>query len=138
MADDGPKVEVLREDQAETWRRGMAAVQKSIEEQRPIQRAEREEARRVAQYGLRETLYFRVEKLNTREGERDRFRATCIAGLPKADLTVYACGTDAGEAVHEARFRYAEALYKGRVEETWEASKARAAKAELCIADVVA
>jgi hypothetical protein len=132
-----PKVEVIREDQAETWRRGMAAVAKSIEEQRPIQRAEREQARAIAQYGLRETLYFRCVKLGTREGQPERWRATCIAGLPKPDLSVYADGSDTGEAVHEARFRYAEALYKGRVEETWEAAKARAAKAELCIADVV-
>jgi hypothetical protein len=137
MGDDGPKVEVLREDQAETWRLGMAAVQKSIEEQRPIQRAEREAARRAAQYGLRESLYFRVVKLNTREGERDRYRATCIAGLPKPDLTVYALGETPEEAVHEGRFRYAEALYKGRVEDTWEAAKARAVKADLSIADVV-
>ena len=96
---DGPKVEVLREDMAETWRRGMDAVRKSVEEQRPIQRAEREQARRVAQYGLRETLYFRVVKLNRREGQRDSYRATCIAGLPTPDLSVYACGATVDEAV---------------------------------------
>lgn len=134
---EGPKVELVREDMAETWRRGMKGVREQIEAERPTRLAEREAARQAAQYGVRESLYFRVVKLGTREGQPDKYRATCISGLPEATMGVTADGPTPEDAVHEARFGYAEALYKARACKTWDESRARAAKADLCIADVV-
>lgn len=131
------EIEVTRDDQQELWRRGVRAMEAQIEEQRPVVRAEREARQQREQYGLRDSLFFRVVKMVTREGDPDRWRATCIAGMPDPSMQVYADGVSVEEAVHEARFRYAQALYSAKVENDFEKARNRAAKADLRIADVV-
>jgi hypothetical protein len=134
---EGPKVEVTQHDRLDEWRRGIAAVEKQLEEDRPRVAAERAEAARLAAYGLRETLYFRCRKLPAKEGELPRYRADCIAGLPAQVTSVWATAETPEDAAHEGRFRYAEGLYKSRICDTWEAAKERAAKVEVIVADVV-
>jgi hypothetical protein len=114
---EGPKVEVTQHDRLDEWRRGIAAVEKQLEEDRP--------------------LYFRCRKLPAKEGELPRYRADCIAGLPAQVTSVWATAETPEDAAHEGRFRYAEGLYKSRICDTWEAAKERAAKVEVIVADVV-
>ena len=138
-----PLIEVVQHDALDEWRRGIAAAEKQIEEQRPIVAEEREKARAEAQYGKVETLYFLCEQRPSKEGQPYRVRATCIAGLPEASMGVWADGYGftvqeaCDEAVHEARFRYAEALVAAKVEPNMEAGRDRAAKAVLEVADLV-
>lgn len=126
------------------WRQGIRAAEQQIEEERPKQLAAADKAARDKEYGLRDAVYFRCVKRHGKEGERlFSVRATAIAGLPVASMEVWANGeaitvTEAAEiALHEARFRYAEALWNAKAEKTWEAAKLRAAKAEIIMADLV-
>lgn len=132
-----PEVEVTQDDQLELWRRGIRGMEKQIEEQRPIVAAEREAAAQREAFGIVDVLYFRVVKLHVREGQPDRYRAVCISGMPDPSMSVWAVEDSPQNAVHEARFRYAEALTKAKVCKTWDDAKARAAKAQLLIADIV-
>lgn len=125
------KVEVLGHDRGEYWRKVKSAIAQSIEEQRPVQAEERERQAREASYNKRDDLYFRCERFGA------LWRAECIAGLPGWISRVYADGMTPDEAVHEARFGFAQALYKAKLCPTWEAARARAANATLHIADKV-
>lgn len=132
-----PKVEITQHDRLDEWRRGIKAVEAQLEADRESAAHEKAEAARLAQYGLRETLYFRVVRQNAKEGERPRYRADCISGMAPGVTSVWASEESPEDAVHEGRFRYAEALYKSRTCDTWEAAKERAAKVDVIIADVV-
>jgi hypothetical protein len=134
-----PVVESVGEDQLDLWRRGVRAMEAQIEEQR-IPLAEAKEKKALAELcGHRDTLYFVVKRTGF------QWLAECIAGLPTEDSNQFGGGSmrdvrglaDTPEnAVHEARFGYAQALFKSQLCETMEAARERAAKAELITTDV--
>lgn len=135
-----PVVEVTGEDQLDLWRRGVRAMEKQIEEQRPAQAEAREKRELAALCGpTRDTLYFVVKKTGS------QWVAECIAGLPTEDSTLVGGGSmrdvrgmadTPDNAVHEARFGYVGALFKAQICETMEAARERAARAELIITDI--
>ncbi len=135
------KVEVTQHDQLEDWRRGIRAMEAQIEANKPIEAEARDKAAREALVAKRETLYLLCKRCSSKEGEPYRVRAEVISGLPEASMSVWADGygttlTDAqDEAVHEARFRYAQALVAAKVSKDMEAGRERASKAELLVAD---
>lgn len=142
-----PAVEVVQHDALDEWRRGIAAAEKQIEEMRPVVAEEREKAKLEAAFEKRDTLYFLCKKRPSKEGEPFRVRAECIAGLPEPDpekpsMSVWADGYGetvkdaAEEAIHEARFRFAEALLSAKVAPDMEAARDRAARADLQLADL--
>lgn len=135
-------IEVVQEDQLDQWRRGIAAMEQSIEEQRPVQAEEKAKAEAEKQYGRRETLYFIGHKRASKEGEPYRVRVNCVSGLPepvpdKPSMSVWADGFGqtiqeaADDAIFEARFRYVQSLVAAGVEKNMEAGRERASKAEL-------
>lgn len=138
MSDEKPLVEHVRDDQAELFRKWHGAVVDHLEQNRESSARQRAEKATKDAYGVRECLYVMVERIPAKEGQPDRWKASCIAGLPAEipQLVALVDGTPQ-DALHECRFVFAELLCKARVCKDMDAARGRAAQAELVLAEVI-
>lgn len=120
-------VQVTGVDQAELWRKSMKAIEKSIEDTR----AEVAQERATARAEVKETLYFRARPVG-----KGLWCAECISGMSPHVRKLEAVADTPENAMFDARFTYAQALYKAKLTATWAKARERAAKAELVMADI--
>jgi hypothetical protein len=131
-----PKVEVLGVDEQAEFRKGMQAIRENIKANEYATKERAAQAAQAAMYGLGERLYFLVEREPSREGQPDRWRGTCITGLPRPDLSLVVRGTSPDDVIFEARHGYLQLLVQAQVERSSKAASERACKAHYEIADI--
>ena len=125
---DVVEAQVVGVDQAELWRKSMKAIGESIE----ANKADVAQERAAQRHETKETLYFRAEP--ARGG---LWKVVCISGMSAHVRSLEAIADTPENAMFDARFHYAQALYRAKLTKNWEAARARAARAELVMADVV-
>lgn len=132
-ADDKPLVESIGSDRADLMRQWIRSTREQLEEDRPKAREAAENRKRAAQYGAADELWFRVTRTHPRVLGVPCYVAECISGLPDHSMRVRAEESSPEDAVHEARWAYACALYQAKVEPDMDTAKARAARAVLLV-----
>jgi hypothetical protein len=115
----------------------IGALHKHLDVTREESRAKQAEEAAAKSYAVRDTIYMRVHrKVHPRTGETSYY-GYAIAGLPDPSMRVELHMPDLSDLLHETRFVFAEALFKARVEPTWDAAKKRAANSQPELAELV-